>query len=227
MSMQVRPAIWSICRPSFILNGIAPPSTTVYDVDVREEFDLPSGCPLVAMLATYEPRKGHALLLKAFVKVVEVIPRARLIVCGYGYPDEIQRVRRLSEELGISHVVVFDGFRKDAHQILSKADVLAIPTQAYESFGLVAAEAMSMGVPVVTTKIGGLSEVVENGDGGYLVSSTDEIEFASRLIELLSDVKLRLMQGELGKARYQRLFTAHRMAADYAELIRCEASFQR
>lgn len=223
-SMRVRPAIWRANTTSFVLNGIVPPARSLSTDDVRQEFGFPADCPLVVMLATYEPRKGHAFFLDALAKVIEKLPAARVIMCGYGYPDEMHRVRQHADELGLSQAVVHAGFRKDAQRILAAADVLAVPTQAYESFGLVAAEAMSMGVPVVATNIGGLPEVVANGQGGYVVAPDDVSGLAARLQELLSDSGLRATQGKLGKERYLQLFTISRMAADYAELIRGRTS---
>jgi glycosyltransferase involved in cell wall biosynthesis len=223
-SMQVRPSIWRANKTTYVLNGIVPPALSASSDDVRQEFGFPANCPLVVMLATYEPRKGHAFLLDAFNEVLEKLPTARVIVCGYGYPDEVARVRQRCCELELSHAVVLAGFRKDAHRILAAADVLAVPTQSYESFGLVAAEAMSMGVPVVATNIGGLPEVVENDQGGYVVDPQNVSEFAARLAELLYNRELRAVQGRLGRKRYRHLFTVSRMAADYAELVHGQMS---
>lgn len=219
-SMQARSSIWRAKKTSYVLNGIVPPAPDAGAEDVRQEFGFPASCPLVVMLATYEPRKGHAFLLEAFARVREKMPAARVIMCGYGYPEEEERVRKHASRLGLGEAIVMAGFRTDAHRILAAADVLAVPTQAYESFGLVAAEAMALGVPVVATDIGGLPEVVENGRGGYVVAPQDVSGLAERLTALLSSPELRASQGELGRERYRQRFTIDRMAADYAHLVR-------
>lgn len=220
-SMRVRKTIWRNCRVNFILNGVAPPVAPILTRGkIHQEFGMPVNCPLVSMLATYEPRKGHLMLLNAFVQVLKVLPSARLIICGDGYPDQVEQVRQYISKLGLSHAVCLTGFRRDAYQIMGESDVVAIPTQSYESFGLVAVEAMSMGVPVVATNIGGLPEVVKSGHGGYIVDVLDAAGFAECLIKLLSNSTLRESQGRMGKERALDLFAIKRMAADYSRLIR-------
>jgi spore coat protein SA len=98
-------------------------------------------------------------------------------------------------------------------------DVLVVPSQAFESFGLTCVEAMAAGVPVVATRVGGLAEVVEDGDGGYCVDRDDVAGFADRVALLLENNELRREQAVRGKQRYAQLFTADRMAQQYAAMI--------
>ena len=98
--------------------------------------------------------------------------------------------------------------------------MLVVPPQAYESFGYVAVEAMCCRVPVVVTDVGGLPEVVEDGVCGYVVDQHDRVSFANHIEELLCDETLRKKMGEQGKLRYEKYFSAKRMASEYAELVR-------
>ena len=218
-SLRERKQLRKAAPIGFILNGIMSPPQQEGDISVREELGLEPNCPLVLMLATYERRKGHDLMIDAFARTHLEIPAARLVICGFGYEEEVRYVEQAVEERGLTSVVTLMGYRRDAYRILAASDVLAIPTQSYESFGLVAAEAMSLGVPVIATRVGGLPEVVMNDYGGYLVEPYDIKGFASRMIQLLTDEELRKCQGQLGKERYLQHFTAKRMAQQYALCI--------
>lgn len=218
-TVRVRPALYDSLRLTHILNGIVTPSEADAG-GVKGEFGLSVRAPLCLMLATYEPRKGHDFLLSAFRIVVDALPTARLLVCGFGHVKEIERVRRRVAAEGLAENVILCAFRSDKERLLAAADVVVIASQSQESFGLVGAEAMAMGKPVVATRIGGVTEVVQDGEGGYCVEPNDVAGFADRLLLLLRDASLRVTQGERGRLRYQKHFTAERMAREYAALIR-------
>ena len=107
---------------------------------------------------------------------------ARLVLVGDG-PDRSE-TERLCRELGVSDHVVFLGKQSALPEILSIADVFLLPSQQ-ESFGLSALEAMSCSVPVVGTNIGGIGEVVEHGESGYLAELGDVERMARYALELL------------------------------------------
>jgi glycosyltransferase involved in cell wall biosynthesis len=171
------------------------------------------------MLATYEAGKGHSFLLQSFRLVCEAIPTAQLLICGYGYEHEVVEVRRMVKFFGLTDHVTLKGFRRDVTALMRQADVLVVPSQAPESFGLTCVEAMANRTPVVATRVGGIPEVVSDGDGGFCVDSNDIRGFASHIIALLNDASFRCEQGRRGELRYARMFSASRMACEYAKQI--------
>lgn len=221
-SMSLRPALYKRNRPFFIYNGIdlQPRYDEASCKNLRKELGIPEASPLCLILATYEPRKGHYFLFKAFKIVLREIPDAHLLVCGYGFPEELKQVRQYVDELQLNENVHLAGFRRDISNLLFNTDVLVVPSQSYESFGFTSVEAMAHRVPVVATNVGGIPEVVENNEGGYSVDYRDREGFARHIIALLKDEGLRREQGEKGFQRYQKHFTAARMAVEYAQLIR-------
>jgi glycosyltransferase involved in cell wall biosynthesis len=171
------------------------------------------------MLGTYGPSKGHYFLFQAFKKVLEEVPNAHLLICGYGFPHEIKQVSRYVKDLELhDHVHLMD-FRTDISHLLANTDVLVVASQAYESFGFTSVEAMAHKVPVVATNVGGIPEVVVNDEGGYCVDSHDVDSYARCIIKLLKDESLRKEQGKRGYERYRKHFTAERMSRQYAEII--------
>lgn len=219
-SMVVRPTIFHAKRTSYIHNGLtAGRDPRAATFKIRDELGIPHAAPLCLMMGTYEPRKGHHFLFQAFKKVLVAVPSAQLIVCGFGFPYEVEQVETYRREFGLENVVHLLGFRTDVSALLDSADVLLVASQEYESFGLTSVEAMAHKVPVVATNVGGIPEVVANGEGGYCVDSRDVDGYAERIITLLLCKELRETQGELGYRRYATRFKADVMAKRYADLL--------
>lgn len=219
-SMSLRPLIASRNMTSFIHNGLeVTTSASTSERNIRDEIGISSTTPLCLMLGTYEPRKGHYFLFKAFKKVLEKVPGAHLLICGYGFLHEIEQVSGYMRDFQLQDHVHLMNFRTDISQLLANSDVLVVASQAYESFGFTSVEAMAHKVPVVATDVGGIPEVVVNGEGGYCVGSQDVDTYARYIVKLLKDKSLRKAQGERGFKRYRDLFTAGTMASKYAELL--------
>jgi L-malate glycosyltransferase len=218
-SMTVRPVIERAQITSFIYNGIAVEESTIPPVDIRTELGVGRSAPLCLMLGTYEARKGHKFLFQAFKMVLAKVPDAHLLVCGFGFPYEIELVEGYRREFALEDRVHLRGFIANGSSLLAAADVLLIASQQYESFGLTGIEAMARGVPVVSTNVGGLSEVIANGNGGYCVASDDVEGYAERVVALLCNEELAMEQGQLGKLRFKAHFDASRMATQYWRLL--------
>jgi N-acetyl-alpha-D-glucosaminyl L-malate synthase BshA len=129
--------------------------------------------------SNFRPLKRVGDVLAVFQKVRERVPDAELVLVGDG-PTRA--------ELEAQHVpnVRFVGATKDPLSFLQSADVFLFPSEL-ESFGLAALEAMSCGVPVVATRVGGLSELVEDGQTGYLQPLGDLDGMAERVTRLLTE----------------------------------------
>jgi len=162
----------------------------------------------VLFVGRIDPVKGIDIWFKAMARVVEENPglRGHLCVCLIGgdidedEPDaELARLQALKDELGIGDLVTFLGRRSQEAlpYYYASADVVVMPS-LYESFGLVALEAMACGTPVVASDVGGLSFVVRDGETGYLVPDRDPRALADCLGKLLRDPELRARLGRRG-----------------------------
>ncbi len=162
----------------------------------------------VLFVGRIDPVKGIDVWFKAMALVVEENPalRAKLCVCLIGgdideeEPDEeLARLQALKDELGIGDLVTFLGRRSQEAlpYYYASADVVVMPS-LYESFGMVALEAMACGTPVVASDVGGLSFIVRNGETGYLVPDRDPRALADCLSKLLRDPDLRARLGRRG-----------------------------
>lgn len=200
-------------------NGSRPGTTTT----IKQELGIPSSSKLCLMLGAYHQHKnfdkGHHFLLCAFKKVVEQIPQAHLLICGFGYEKDIARVRTIASNLKIDNNVHCFGYRKDVSYLFKDVELLLVSSQVFESFCFAIVEALAHAVPVVATDVGAISEIVKNGEGGFCVRKDDSDSYVKNIVMLLGDEDLRRTQGQKGYQRYQELFTASRMAKEYRRVI--------
>jgi len=135
------------------------------------------------------PEKGVSILINAFQRVSGEIPTAKLVIAGRG--PQGPELQDLVEKLGLSDRVWFTGYVSDElrDRIYHRADVAVFPS-LYEPFGIVALEAMASGTPVVVSDVGGLAEIVVDGETGLKVEPLDEESLASAMIRILSDSRL-------------------------------------
>jgi len=142
---------------------------------------------IIMHMSNYRPVKNATHVVEIFNIIQQQIP-AKLILVGDG-PDT-GNVMNLARELGLSERVVFLGNQDRVHQILPMADLFLLPS-ASESFGLAALEALSCGVPVVGSIVGGLPELISDDINGYLRPIGDIDGMAQKSIEILLDESLR------------------------------------
>jgi glycosyltransferase involved in cell wall biosynthesis len=172
---------------------------------VRAAWAAAPGDVLVVVLGALERRKGHAVLLAAAGRL-DGLP-LRYIFCGEG--SEHAALATAAAPLGDR--VVFAGFRRDVAACLAAADVVALPS-LHEGLGVAALEAMAAGRPVVASRVGGLGEVVVDGETGVLVPPGDPASLAEALRGLAGDPAWRARLGEAGRGRVLARYTAARMA---------------
>jgi len=134
--------------------------------------------------------KGIKYLIKALCIIKRVIPKTRLLIVGYG--EERENLERLVKELNIEDSVIFMGKvpNEKVSKYMTASDVFVLPSLS-ESFGIVNLEAMACGLPIVATMVGGIPEVVKDGENGFLVEPKNPEQIAEKVLMLLKNEKLR------------------------------------
>ena len=168
----------------------------------RAELGLEEDDLVVLFVGRIDPIKGVDTLLSAFAQVATSLPRAVLAVVGGDLDIAGQPVGPLAEfhakatEMGILHRIRFFGSQPQNRLPLfySAADVVSVPSR-YESFGLVAVEAMACGVPVVASRAGGLIFTVEDGETGFLAPVDEPVAHAAAIMRVLGDPKVATQMG--------------------------------
>jgi len=184
------------------------------------EFGLPADAKVLGMAAQFIRRKGHDVLLAALPEIIGRYPGARVLLFGRGGLEA--EIRRQAEEAGLSEVVRFAGFRSDLGQFLGCLDVLVHPARD-EGLGIILLQACAAGVPVVTTPVGGIPEIVRDRVNGLLVPPGDARALAGAVNQLLEARDLRIRLGRAGREIVEREFSVERMVegnlAVYRELM--------
>lgn len=180
----------------------------------RRALGLPDDALVVGEVAHLAAHKGQRHLIAAADLLMADYPELHLVLVGGG-PDRAALEAQV-DSLGHSGRVHLLGARGDLPTVLAALDVLALPS-TFEGFGIVQAEAMYFGLPVVATNHGGSTEVVDDGVTGFLVPFGDETALADR-IERLADPSLRASMGAAGHERVLERFTSQRMGEAYAAL---------
>jgi N-acetyl-alpha-D-glucosaminyl L-malate synthase BshA len=161
----------------------------------RRTTDTTSRLPTIVHVSNFRPIKRTTDVIEVFRRVRDRM-QARLIMVGDG-PDAQQAVEN-AQALGIASDVSFIGVAENVIDILSQSDVFLLPSEM-ESFGLAALEAMACETPVVATNVGGLSEVVEDGESGFLLPLGDIDAMAERVLALLKNPEQRIRMGRKGR----------------------------
>ncbi|MFQ6091060.1 MAG: N-acetyl-alpha-D-glucosaminyl L-malate synthase BshA, partial [Candidatus Bipolaricaulia bacterium] len=171
---------------------------------------------IICHVSNFRKVKRIADIIKAFALIDREVD-SRLYMVGEG--PEREPAEGLARRLGINDRVTFWGNVSDVAEILGRADLFLLPSEQ-ESFGLAALEAMSCGVPVIATRVGGLPEVVRHGRDGYLVEVGDVTAMAQRAREILGDESLRERMGTQARERVLKEFTPERIVPQYVEYYR-------
>jgi glycosyltransferase involved in cell wall biosynthesis len=152
--------------------------------------------------------KGLSYLLQAAAPLVSQFPDLRLEIAGEG--SLRGKLEAESRKLGINRSVSFAGWQEDLAQVMAGWDIFALPSLD-EGFGFAALEAMAAGLPVAATNVGGLPELVVDGQTGWLVPARDSAMLADCLRRLIADAEKRDAMGAAGRQRAQKDFPLSRM----------------
>lgn len=162
----------------------------------------------IAIIAHLYPVKGHPLFLEMAHKLVRKFPGLEFWIVGTdllktGYQKELET---MVEKLDLGEYVKFLGFQQDIVQLLGQINIL-VSTSLVEPLGRSIIEAMSTGLPVVGTNVGGTSEIIQDGKTGFLVPSGDVDALVQAVAQLIRDPNLRLVMGKAARQRVEDCFS--------------------
>ena len=184
---------------------------------VREELKYGSQDIVIACIAVLSKQKGIRFLLDAFPEISAKHANARLMIVGGGpLADDL---RQHTEALGIGDRVMFAGWRKDVHQLMSAIDIFALPS-LWEGLPMVLLEAMSSGLPIVVTDVADNAVLIQNEVGGFVVNHSDSEALSVALSRMIDDMPFAKKMGEHARSRYEAEFTVDIMVENYQKLYK-------
>jgi glycosyltransferase involved in cell wall biosynthesis len=163
---------------------------------------------VVACFGRLEPQKGQQFLIEATVRLRRLVPTILVLLVGEG-PGRIALENQIREH-GLEDHVRLTGWRRDVLQIMASADVVAQPT-LQEAFSQVMAEALWMGRALVITPVGGVADIIRNGENGVVVPFGDEAALAATIHQLAQDDSRRRSLGRNGRAFAERTLDIRRV----------------
>lgn len=223
-------AVSSFIRDRLLRQGFPSERVVVHytGVDVDRFSGDPAAArePVILFVGRMVEGKGGSHLLRAMTLVHERRPEARVVLIGDG--PERGAWEHVARRTGVPAEFLGERPHEDVRTWLQRAAVLCVPSVTtasgwQEGFGMVFAEALASGVPVVSHRVGGIPEAVGDGIGGLLVPERDRVGLAHALERLLSAPDLRVALGRAGQARVRTLFDlrrqTERLEAVYRDLI--------
>jgi len=206
-------------RAAVVYNGVDPSSyqserAGADAAALRIRLGIAPQQPVIACIAGLRPEKGHGFLLEAFAGL-ERDPQ--LLLAGDGPKRE--ELTSLVTKLGLQRRVHFLGEVRDVRPVIAASDVTVLASTAVETFSMAMLESMAMGVPVIVTNIGGLSEAIRSGETGDLVPPGDAVALRRSLQRMIDHDAERRTMGEQARERVRRDFSQQVMAAATADVL--------
>ena len=189
----------------------------------RKELGIPADSMVIGYVGWLIPIKGVTHLVNAMAKIAEPFPKSLLVLVGKG-DDKGEEEIKLKEQVGragLADKVRFLGWRSDVAEIMGCFDIFVLPS-LNEGMGRVLVEAMAAGLPIVASRVGGIPDLVKDGQNGLLVPAADAPALAKAISDLLADKEKRNRMGKAGK-KICRAYSAEAMVEKidnlYAELL--------
>lgn len=211
ISTEVRTSIcdlYGLSDCALIRNGVEIPHE-------RTKTGADASC-LFLNVGRLSEQKNHRMLLSAFALVRRVCPGARLEIAGEGPLRQV--LEEYAQSLGLSDSVVFLGLRSDIPQLLQAADAFVL-SSSYEGLSIALLEAMASGLPVVTTAVEGVNDVMTDGQTGMVVALEDTVGFAQSMVRLTQSVDLRRSMGSAAREVVQSRYSIVRQVDEYVRLL--------
>jgi len=187
----------------------------------RDKFNLPNDKLIIGLVGRIEHTKGQLVAVKAFIKAN--IPNSKLVICGnIAFQSYFDECFQLAKDNGLEDSLIYIPFTKDIPELMNALDIFVMPSQS-EAFGLVLVEAMASGLPVISTRSGGVPELIEDGYNGYLFNFFEVSEFVEKLLMLANNEDLRKQLGANGQTFATERFDYIKQTQSYFEF--CDNTF--
>lgn len=177
----------------------------------------PSQAPIAVSVARLSAEKDFPTLLRAMKIAVATVPELKLKLAGDG--PEREKLEQLSRDLELSKHVEFLGDCRDVPSLLAQAGFF-VSSSLTEGISLTLLEAMAVGLPVIATRVGGNTEIVDAPRTGRLVPSANPEALAAAIVEMCRQPESWMQMGIAGRQRVEEHFEVKRMVSDYEELYR-------
>ena len=210
------------CRPGGLESG---PGRCEIDLDARIVFSQGVARPLrILVLGRISRIKGQDLLIEALALLPKAITqRLEVRIVGESFQNDAPREAALHQAVtaaGLDAIVRFEPFQDDTAPLYRWTDIVVVPSRLPESLGRVAIEAMAHGRPPLVARIGGLTEIVQDGVTGWVVPPNDAGVLARTIAAIATEPDLWRGYGAAARARFEATFAARNIARQFQAIVR-------
>ena len=185
---------------------------------LREELGVGPDMRLVGVVGRVVGIKGQDVFIRAAQQICRDRPNVCFVIVGDG--DARVQFQALAKDLGIERAVRFLGWRRDIPEILASLDVVVLPTVLdFEGVPVAVIEALAAGRPVVATNVGGVAEVVHDGETGRLVPPRDPVALAAAIRSLLDEPQAAMAMAKRGQELTKAMFRVDRYVKETADFL--------
>ena len=217
VALGVAPASkFRVIRLGIALDKRIPPDDAAR-AETRRVMGIPDGRFVVGWIGRMTGVKRTDVVLRSFRALRE--DGVDAVLCMVGDGPDLKSVEELADELGIVRHCLFTGYQEDVGPFFAAFDVFVLPS-GNEGTPVTAIEALAAGCPVVATRVGGVPDVVTDGEDGFLVAPAAVDELVARLAELARDPELRARMGASGRERMRTRYAVDRLIDDTDRLYR-------
>ena len=182
----------------------------------KRKLSIPEGNTTVTIVAALRPEKNHDMFLDAALLVAEKRKNITFLIVGEG--EEKARLQTVVNKNLLEDRVIFMGNRNDIPEILSATDI-SVLSSVWEIFPVTVLEAMAAGLPVISTDVGSLSEIIRNDEEGILIPPEDSAALAKAIERLADNKEIRLDMGKRARKKVLEKFSTERMLSQYVKLF--------
>jgi glycosyltransferase involved in cell wall biosynthesis len=175
--------------------------------ELRQEFGLEEDKKIVLFVGRLYHRKGLEILLHSIPPVLKEFSNVKFVISGKGFKQKEESLRNLAKELDIEDKVTFLGYVPDEKlpRLYSASDIFVLPA-IYENFPFAILEAQSTGLPVISTRVGGIPEFLVDNENGFVIDPGDSTQLTQKVLTLLQNPKLAKEMGDRGRKLIEEKF---------------------
>jgi glycosyltransferase involved in cell wall biosynthesis len=194
---------------------------------LKKEWNIPDNAFVIGTVGRISDEKDYITFLKIAKTVTDKINNVYFVIVGEGKQNERERLVEFADTLDIRDKIVFAGYRSDLLEVYSTCDIFLM-TSITEGLPNTMLEAMSMGVSIVSTNVGGIPELVEEGKTGFLFDIGNTANLAEKIIYMITNRALRESLSTAGRERIEKVFSfdrrLHIIEKYYADIYAADTS---
>jgi glycosyltransferase involved in cell wall biosynthesis len=201
-------------RVHVIANGVRAPATLDGRATMRRDLSIPDSAVVALIVASLRPEKRVRDFVRGLKRARETCSELIGVIVGDGVESAL-----VKEAAAGDPAIRFLGQREDVPRLLQAADILVL-TSAHEAQPMAILEGMAAGLPVLATNVGGIPQLVADGESGLLVPPADTDALADALLRLATHCELRITMGSAGRSRCERHWSADKMIDAYLDVLK-------